>query len=255
MLEVDRAAFRLPDGRTIFADLSVSLGPGEVLCVLGPNGIGKSTLLRCLAGQAPLASGTIRLDGRLLAALSRREIGRRLGVVPQSDAPVFAFTVREVVEMGRAPHLGWLASPGPADRAAVDAALERLGVAGLADRLYPELSGGERQLVLIARALAQQPRLLLLDEPTSHLDFANAMRVLELVRGLAREGLGVVMTSHNPEHAFLVAGRSLVLARGRAESGPTAALLTEARLGEVYGRAVRLAEVDGRRLCYAPLSR
>lgn len=258
MLEAAGAAYRLPGGRTLFSGLSFTLAPGEVLCVLGPNGIGKSTLLRCLAGQETLAAGEIRLDGRPLPALSRRAIGQRLGVVPQSDAPVFAFTVREVVEMGRAPHLGWLAAPGPADRAVAQAALEKLGVAGLAGRLYPELSGGERQLVLIARALAQQPRALLLDEPTSHLDFANAMRVLELVRGLAREGLAVVMTSHNPEHAFLVAGQSLIMAppaggaAGQAAAwGPTATLLTEARLSAVYGRPVRLAEVAGRRLCYA----
>ena len=186
-------------------------------------------------------------------ALARRELGRLVGMVPQSDAPVFAFTVREVVEMGRAPHLGWLGVPGATDRDIVLAALDRLGISGLIDRLYPELSGGERQMVLIARALAQQPRLLILDEPTSHLDFANGLRVLELVRSLADDGLAVIMTSHDPNHAFLIADRTLAMAPGQpAVDGATKQLLTEARLSAIYGRAVRIVEQDGRTICFAP---
>jgi iron complex transport system ATP-binding protein len=253
IVAVARASYRLPGGRRLFEELSFALRAGQVLCILGPNGIGKSTLLRCLDGLDRLAGGSIQLAGRPLQSLTRRELGRLVGLVPQADAPVFAFTVREVVEMGRAPHLGWLGAPGAADQDIVRATLERLGIAGLADRLYPELSGGERQMVLIARALAQQPRLLILDEPTSHLDFANGMRVLELVRGLADGGLAVIMTSHDPDHAFLIADRTLAMAPTLpAIDGATRELLTEARLSAIYGRAVRIVEHDGQTICFAP---
>lgn len=253
ILTVAGAVYRLPNGRKVLDDVSFSLKAGQVLCILGPNGVGKSTLLRCLDGLEPLHAGTAMVDGRAVATLSRTELGRLVGLVPQSDSPIFAFSVREMVEMGRAARLGWMEAPGAADRAIVTGILDRLGITALADRLYPELSGGERQLVLIARALAQQPRLLILDEPTSHLDFANGMRVLELVRSLANEGLAVIMTSHNPEHAFLVADRTLLMAPGqKAEDGSTHYLLTQERLTKVYGREVRIVLHEGRTLCFAP---
>jgi iron complex transport system ATP-binding protein len=252
MLDVSGARYSLPDGRELFRDLGFELPLGEIICILGPNGVGKSTLLRCLAGLDRLAAGGVHVDGRDLDTLSRRAIGQRIGFVPQSDAPIFAFTVREMVEMGRAPHLAWLAAPGAADHDIAAAALERLGIAALASRLYPELSGGERQLVLIARALTQRPRLLILDEPTSHLDFANAMRVLVLVRGLADEGLAVVMTSHDPDHAFFIAEQTLLLTRNAPPLvGMTRAILTEAHLSATYGHPVRMITHDGRTLCYA----
>jgi iron complex transport system ATP-binding protein len=255
MLAVEDASYRLPNGRTIFQAVTCAVAPGEVMCVLGPNGVGKSTLLRSLCGLLPLAGGAIRLAGQPLAALSRRDLGRLVGLVPQSDAPAFAFTVRETVQMGRAPHLPALAAPGAADRAIAEAMLNRLGIAHLAARLYPELSGGERQLVLIARALAQQPRLLILDEPTSHLDFAKAMQVLELVRALASNGLAVIMTTHAPDHAFLVATRTLTLRPDLAVAfGPSAAVLTEAGLTALYGRPIRLAHHAGRTTCLAAWS-
>jgi iron complex transport system ATP-binding protein len=252
ILEAGGAGHRLRDGRLIFRGVDLAVAAGELLCILGPNGVGKTTLLRCLTGLLPLSDGTVRLGGRDIAGLSRAGIGRLVGSVPQSEAPVFAFSVREMVEMGRAPHLSWRSAPQAADRAIAAAALARLGIAGLAERAYPALSGGERQLVLLARALAQQPRLLVLDEPTAHLDFANAMRVVELARGLADGGLAVVMTSHSPDHAFLAADRCLALGRDlSAPVGPPHALLTEALLSALYGRAVRLARRDGRVICYA----
>jgi iron complex transport system ATP-binding protein len=254
MLLVSRLGYCLPNGRRILDDIGFELQAGQLLCILGPNGVGKSTLLRCLNGLNPLSAGSVEIDGRDLGKLSRRELGCLIGLVPQSDAPVFAFTVREAVEMGRAPHLGWMSAPGEADRALVADILERMGIAALAERLYPELSGGERQMVLIARALAQQPRLLILDEPTSHLDFANAMRVLELARGLADAGMAVIMTSHAPDHAFLAADVTLAMRPGSATFGPTASLLTEERLSLIYGRPVRTVRHEGRMLCFTPTS-
>ena len=249
MLEVTDAGFRHRGRAPIFSALSFTMRRGEVLCVLGPNGVGKSTLLRCLCGLDGLSTGSVRLDG------GTPRPGRAIGFVPQSDQPVFAFDVQTVVELGRAPHLSWTATPGERDRAVATRALARLGIGHLAARLYPELSGGERQMVMIARALAQEPTLLVLDEPTSHLDFANQASVLELVRSLADDGLAVLMTTHDPGHAFLVADTVLVMARdGTHTAGPVTETLTEARLGATYGRPVRVLNAVGRIVCF-PASR
>jgi iron complex transport system ATP-binding protein len=252
MLAVEGASYRLPDGRMVFRDVHCTAMAGEVTCVLGPNGVGKSTLLRCLSGLLSLAGGTIHIDGRPLPAFSRRDLGRLIALVPQSDNPAFAFTVAEMVRMGRAPHLPALAAPGSDDRAIAEAMLRRLGIAHLAERLYPDLSGGERQLVLIARALTQQPRLLILDEPTAHLDFARAAEVLELISELAAEGLAVVMTTHAPDQAFLVAARTLTLRPDfNMAFGPTGEVLTEASLRELYGRKIALLRHGERVTCLA----
>jgi iron complex transport system ATP-binding protein len=251
MLTVADAAFAYRAGRPVFQNLNFGLERGQVLCVLGPNGVGKSTLLRCLAGLDSFTTGTLHLEG---LAGARPNLGRIVGFVPQSDHPVFAFDARTIVEMGRAPHLSWTAMPGPADAGIVEQAMARLGITRLASRLYPELSGGERQLVMIARALAQQPRLLVLDEPTSHLDFANQTGVLELVRGLADEGLAIVMTTHDPDHAFLIADRVLVMSRDAPPcAGPVREILTEARLSATYQRPIRTHMVDGRIFSFAEI--
>lgn len=255
MLSAEDASFAYRDGRPVFHGLDLAAACGEVLCILGPNGVGKSTLLRCLAGLERPSSGSVRLDGQDVRHLSRAALARAVAFVPQSDDAVFAFTVTMMVEMGRAAHLGWSAAPSDADAAIARAALTRLGIESLAGRLYPELSGGERQLVLIARALAQQSQLLILDEPTAHLDFANQAAVLELIRDLANAGLAVVMTSHDPDHAFLIADRTLVLGRGQpARIGATRDILTETLLSQTYGRPIRIVHHDDRRLCFAASS-
>jgi iron complex transport system ATP-binding protein len=231
--------------RPILTDVDLTIAPGHRIGVVGPNGVGKSTLLRCLAGLMPLSAGTLAFDGAARA-------GGNIGFVPQSDQPVFAFDVRTVVEMGRAPHLSWAATPGARDRMIVEHAMERLGIAHLAGRLYPELSGGERQMVMMARALAQKPTILILDEPTSHLDFANQASVLDLIRTLANDGLAVIMTTHDPDHAFQIADQALVLSRGAEPCvGPIRDVLTEARLSSTYGRPIRIREVEDRILCFA----
>lgn len=239
-------------GAEVGRGLTLSLGAGEVLCLLGPNGCGKTTLFRTLLGLLPPLGGTLALDGRPLAAVPRAERARRLGYVPQAAGGGFPFTALEVTLMGRASRIGRFAAPSAADHAAARAALESLGVARLAPRPFPELSGGERQMVLIARALAQEPALIVMDEPTASLDFGNAARVLGCIRGLAERGLAVLISTHEPDHAFACADRAALMQAGSIlAEGPPAEVLTAERLGALYGVAVAVAYVPeaGRRLC------
>ncbi len=241
ILEAEGLAFSYPGrNRTIFSGIDLDIAAGEVVCVLGPNGVGKSTLVRCLAGLSRPTSGDVSLKGRPIEQLSRAQVARCLALVPQSYETVFAFSVRTVVEMGSSPHLGWLEAPGPETTEQAIAALDTLGVAHLIDAAYTEISGGERQLVQIARVLVQAPKLMILDEPTAHLDFANQARFLALVRRLADNGLAVIFTTHAPDHALGLADRTLVLSPGRPpEIGITTGILSEALLSEIYGIPVK----------------
>jgi iron complex transport system ATP-binding protein len=233
----DLIALAKPSARIVVVGPTAAMIP-DVL--LGPNGVGKSTLLRCLAGLSRQTSGSVSLEGRPIEQLSRTEIARCLALVPQSYETVFAFSVRTVVEMGRSPYLGWLESPGRAVAEQARTALETLGIAHLIDAAYTEISGGARQLVQIARVLVQAPRLIILDEPTAHLDFANQARFLALVRRLADEGLAVIFTTHAPDHALGLADRTVVLSRGRPpEIGITTDILSEVLLSETYDIPVR----------------
>jgi iron complex transport system ATP-binding protein len=245
MLEVRDLAFGFP-GRTVGRDVSFALAAGEVLCVLGPNGGGKTTLFRTVLGLLDAHGGTVMLQGEKLQALSRREIARRIGYVPQGHTGYFAFTVREFVLMGRTAHLGAFASPGKLDVQVADRSLESLGIAHLADEPVTEISGGERQLALVARALAQEPKLLVLDEPTASLDFGNQVRVLERISSLARSGIAILFASHEPDHAFLCAHRALLLGEGRAlEIGAPREVIRPDTLQRLYGVSVQVLPLPG----------
>ena len=245
MLDVQSLAFGFP-GRTIGRDVSFSLGAGEVLCVLGPNGGGKTTLFRTILGLLTRHGGSITLEGSALASLSRAEVARRVGYVPQGHSAYFAYTVREFVLMGRTAHLGIFSSPSTNDFAVAARALESLGIAQLADKPVTEISGGERQLALVARALAQEPKLLVLDEPTANLDFGNQVRVLQRIGALAGSGIAILFSSHDPDHAFLCARRALLLAEGRVlEIGAPRDVIRADTLERMYGVSVKVVELEG----------
>ena len=239
--------------REIGRDIELALQAGEVMALLGPNGHGKTTLLKTMLGLLPARGGSLRLDGQVLESLGAGARARALGYVPQAHAGTFAFSVAEMVLMGRTAHAGLFAAPSAHDRTVTRAVLERLGIAALAERPYTEISGGERQLALVARALAQEPRYIILDEPTASLDFGNQGKVMAQIRRLAAEGLGVLFTTHDPNQALRYADRVMLLRDGRAlASGPAATLLTPDNLVALYGSAVEIVRDADGRLAFLP---
>lgn len=233
------------DGSPVGEGVDLDLAGGEIVCLLGPNGGGKTTLFRTLLGVLPPIAGEVRVAGQTLARWSRRERARLLGWVPQAHAGLFAFTVEDVVLMGRTARRGRFAAPSPRDHDIARSALERLGIGKLAGRVYTQVSGGERQLTLIARALAQEAGVLILDEPTASLDFGNQLRVLAEVRRLRDDGIGILMSTHQPEHALEAADRIALLEAGRiVAQGPPRETATPERLARLY--AADLAAVVAR---------
>ena len=235
MVRLDGVHFEHPGGRARIVDVSVAADAGEVVCLLGPNGAGKTTLLRLLLGLLQATSGTIELDGRPLRDLGARERARLVAYVPQSVTSAFPFTALDLAVMGRTPHLRALSTPSPADRLTAHDVLDDLGIAHLSDQSFASLSGGEQALTLMARAVVQEARMLVLDEPTAALDLGNAARVLAVLRALAATGRTVVMTTHHPDQALRDADRAVLLQDGRVIAhGPPGEVLTAERLTEVY---------------------
>lgn len=222
--------------RPVLSGVDLELAKGEVLCLLGPNGSGKTTLFKALLGLLPLQQGDVRVLGQPIAGWSRNAFARHVGYVPQAHDGIFPFTVEEIVLMGRAARVGRFAMPAPHDRQMAGRCLDRLGIGDLSERIYTALSGGERQLVLIARAMAQEPALLVMDEPTASLDFGNQIRVLENISRLRRDGIAVLMSTHHPGHALHCADRIALLAEGRISAiGTPATTATAANLARLYG--------------------
>ncbi|HEY4968306.1 MAG TPA: ABC transporter ATP-binding protein [Steroidobacteraceae bacterium] len=235
LIEIRAAAFRYGE-RVVFSGIDLDVFRGELLSILGPNGCGKSTLLRCIGGALTLQAGTVRLGQTDIATLDAAARARRIGFLFQNHIPSFPFPVLDVVSMGRAPHLGLFGVPSSKDIALAERALDRVGVLHLKDRPYTEVSGGERQLVLLARTLAQQPDVILLDEPTSHLDLKNQVRSLRAIGELAAQGATMIMTTHDPNHALQFPGRVVMMKPGGAiVAGLASEVITDAELSATYG--------------------
>jgi len=251
LVAVEKVSFAYGE-HGIFQDLSFTVNQGEIFCLLGPNGCGKTTLLDCILGFHQLCSGRIVVLDKDIRHVRAGKLARSLAYVPQKHERTFPYTVREIVTMGRAAYLGMFDAPTRSDRRLAEEALETIGIAHLGDRPYTQLSGGETQLVMIARALVQHAPVVVLDEPTAHLDFRYEMVIMETISRLVKEnGLSILMATHFPNHAFYFenAGIKISVALlhrgGFLAVGPPECVLDEEKLQELYSVNARVVTVDG----------
>ncbi|WP_097004086.1 ABC transporter ATP-binding protein [Lacrimispora amygdalina] len=237
---------------SVLKKTSFTLKGGQLVCILGKNGAGKSTLFRCILGFLKGFLGTICIDDRNQEDYTEREIAKKIAYIPQSHDTVFSFPVIDMVMMGTAASLPLFGSPGIMERKKATEALEMMGIVGLKDRIYSQLSGGEQQLVLIARAIAQDARILLLDEPCASLDYGNQIRVMKELKNLSEQGYLIVMSTHNPEHAFYFAHQAMVMMEGEvAALGEPSEVLTKELLQKLYQVPIDIYEdgSSGRKIC------
>ncbi|MDD5748843.1 MAG: ABC transporter ATP-binding protein [Actinomycetota bacterium] len=231
--------------KQVFEGVNMGVSSGEVFCILGPNGCGKTTLLRCLGGSLRLREGIVHLDKVDLSNMKPEEIARKISFIFQEHETPFPYSVMEIVCMGRAPHLSIFGSPSSRDRKIAEEALGMVGMLHLRDKPYTQISGGERQLVLIARTLAQQPEIIMMDEPTSHLDFKNQIVVLQIINKLAEKGIAIMMTSHYPDHALLFSSQVALMKKGNfLDVGKPADVMTDESLTEVYDMEVSVVSIE-----------
>ena len=238
--------------RPVLHDISFRAEKGEFLSILGPNGVGKTTLFRCVLGLLSGYTGQVLVDGVDARQFNAREAAKHIAYIPQSSRSVFNYSVSDIVLMGRTSALSAFRSPGKADRELCRWAMEKVGISHLADRCFHKLSGGEQQLVLIARALAQKAPVLMLDEPTANLDFGNQLLVLEQARSLTREGYTVIQTTHHPEQSYMFSDRILAIQDGRVlTEGTPGEVLTETTIRALYGADVEIVSLyeDRARIC------
>ena len=236
----------------VLKDVSFSAEYGEFLSVLGPNGAGKSTLFRCMLGILPPSAGHTIIDGREIIGMSAGELARAIAYIPQSHAPVFNYSVLDMVLMGTTAQLGTLSSPGKVQQEQAMAALEQLKIADLGARSYRNISGGERQLVLIARAMAQKAKILMMDEPSSSLDFGNRVRVMDTARALTEQGYCVIQSTHDPDQAYRYSDKILALQNGGVLAwGSPAETIRSDIISKLYGIGVEVCSLreDSIRIC------
>ena len=253
-IEISKLHFSYGD-HEVLRNLDLRIEPAEVLSILGPNGAGKTTLLKIIVGLAKPASGSIVYDDLPQERLNLRQLAQLMGYVPQMITPAFDFRVIDYVVTGVAPHIGTFERPGKTHYDKAMRAIEEMHIVHLAEKSYMQISDGERQLVSIARVLAQEPSYILMDEPTSHLDYGNQLRVLQIIRRLSESGFGIVFTTHNPDNPLLLGGKTAIInRRGELFYGNSLELIREDVLSELYGiRLTVTSEVStGRSICYMP---
>ena len=254
--EIDDLRFSYPSSQGPVLDgVSFTVREGGVTCVLGRNGVGKSTLLNCMLGLLKAQSGKITLDGRDINALREKDIACVVGYVPQMVSLSFSYTVLEFVLMGAAANIGLFSKPGKKEHEDARSVLRDLDIQELAHRPFTEISGGERQKAMIARAIVSRPRAVVFDEPTAHLDYGNQVRVLKIIKELAEKGYAIVLTTHNPDHALLLGGETaLIDDGGKLKVDKTENIITSENLSKVYGADARLEYIEnlGRMACVFP---
>ena len=244
LLEVKNLSFHYTSDRTIFSGVSFTVEKGEVFTLLGPNGAGKSTLLNCIAGLANPSTGEVLVNGTNVKEYSARALAKHIGYVHQHIAVTYGYTVREFLVMGAAPRVGMFSTPKAEDYERVEAAIHDLSLEKFADRAVSHLSGGERQRVAVARAVVQNPDLILFDEPTSALDYGNQIRVMRIIKQLTDRGYAVIMTTHNPDQPILIGGKVAMLDyTGTLAVGSSDETLTSERLSKLYQTEMHLVYV------------
>lgn len=252
-LDIENASFSYDGKNKIFENASFHVHKGDIFSLLGSNGTGKSTLIKCINRLLKIDEGHISIDGQDMRSMGRNEIARNIGYIPQMHKSTFQYRVLDLVLMGRAPHIGILSSPKQEDIKMAEDALKKFGIYNLRNKSFNEISGGERQLVFFARILTQKPSILLLDEPTSHLDFGNQIKVLEVIDQMAKNGLSIIMTSHFPDHAFLVSNKVAIMKNGSLiDVGTPNDVITNENMRAVYGIDVEVTYLGGkinRKIC------
>ncbi len=247
MTEVRELSFSYGE-EAVLDGISFEAGAGEMICILGRNGAGKTTLFKCMLGILKGYSGSVRYDGREVSELSTAEKAGHVAYIPQASNPTFAYSVRDMVLMGTTARLAGRMRPGADERRTADAAMEKMGIIHLADRSYAKISGGEQQMVLIARALAQGAKTLVMDEPTSSLDYGNRMKVQLHMSGLRDAGYTIIQSTHDPEQAYMFADKVICIRNGRIHSqGDPRLVLDENLIRDLYGIDVDvITSRDGR---------
>lgn len=245
IIRLENICFSYPQSkRLILNKCSLTIKAGELVTILGPNGSGKSTLLNCSCNLLNPQSGNILLNGKNISKMEQKEIAQVIGYVQQTQQSAFAYSVFNYVLMGRASTIGLFQNPTEKDNQKVWEVLTQMGITHLADFAITELSGGERQLAAIARAIVQNPQVLFFDEPTAHLDYGNQINTLQLISDLQKKGFAIVMTTHNPDHSILLGGKVAILSKdGQLEVGNNDEILTEKRLKQIYNTDLRLPYV------------
>ena len=234
-------------GKPVLSNVSLSLEAGEICVLLGPNGVGKTTLFKTILGFLPRIAGSVFVQGEEVQKWSRQQFAQMVAYVPQLSYETFGFSVREMVLMGRTPTMQGISSPSRNDEKIVSEVIEDMGLNALADQDYTTLSGGQKQMVLIARALAQRPCLLVMDEPCANLDVGNQVRVLLRIQNLAQSGLAILVTSHAPDHALLLNDKVVCINRtGVIKQGLVSKLLDVRMLEDLYGVEMGIGKVVGK---------
>ncbi|MBB6481487.1 ABC transporter ATP-binding protein [Spirochaeta isovalerica] len=250
IVKLDQIRFHYSGGeRDVLRQLSLEIRKGDIVAILGPNGVGKTTLLHLILGWLKPEEGSISVNGKPISEYGRKEMGKMTGLVPQDEHITFDYSLLEYVLHGRYPHLKSLEAPGPEDRIIALESLKRVGMDTLAERPVTHLSGGEKQLVLIARSLTQEPSVVLLDEPMSNLDIANKRMIINVLRSLKKEGVTILFTTHEPEIAATLCDSVILMGRDKhIEQGPADAILTGDALSRIYEIPVDIVSHDGRKI-------
>ena len=243
--------FGYTDETAVLDSLSLKIEPAKITAILGPNGAGKTTLLNTILGYLKPQTGEVLLDGQNIAHYSKRKLSQIIGLVPQAEHYPFNFTAFEYILLGRTPYMDIFSMPQEKDYQTAREIIDLLKISHLKNRLVEELSGGEQQLVLLARALAQEPKILLLDEPTTHLDLGNTVAILNALKALAREKVTVVFTTHDPQAAVFCADQLVLMKKGRVmDAGSLEEIMTSDSLTHLYGVGIRVKDIDTHRVVY-----